>query len=833
MIGQTISHYKILEKLGAGGMGVVYKAQDIKLNRTVALKFLPLELTTDSEAVNRFINEAQTASALDHANICTIYEIDETDDGRMFICMAYYEGETLRKKVISGQLPVISAVDIAGQIANGLARAHEAGITHRDIKPENIIITTRGEVKIIDFGIAKLAGQSRLTKTGATLGTVAYMSPEQIAGKVTAHRTDIWSLGVLLYEMLAGQPPFRGEYEAALVYAIAHTTPEPIASIRAGLPPALEEVVEKAMAKSPEARYQRMDDLQADLENAGDHLQEAPTKQRSKRTKRVSRLKYIYAGIAGLMILGLIVLQIFGPQKPAPAARKSVAVLPFQNLDKNEENEYFSDGITEDIRTHLSKIGDLRVISRTSSTRYKKTEKSLRQIGAELGVGFILEGSIRRANRHLRIVSRLIDVSRDEDIWSENYDRDMADILAIQSEVARKIAQVLGTKLSPQEATRIQKKPTENLTAYDYYLKGREYYYRTRKEDNEIAVLLFKKAIALDSTFALAYAGLALAYTQRATMTLSPNWADSAIAVSEKAASIDPDLAEAYHALGYGYFASGAYEKALQAWLKTIDLNPNHAGAMGGVGTYYLEKGRIDEAMPWAKKTLALEPTNTNNYYRLGLAYFELKNYGQAVEWFNKSLELQPDFSFSHLMLNRLYLDRGDYQHAIKHSREILAKFPDDLFCLEAAGETELFAGNYQNARKYFQKVTAMDSLGRTWWGKAYTTVLGYIYWKTGQPDTARKLFKQSLEMNHQDIEQSSEYYGSYYDLAAINAIQGRKDEACDWLQKAIDAGCREYQYASHDPLFENLRSEERFKQMMAKIKAEIDEMRKHVAERD
>jgi serine/threonine protein kinase len=327
MIGQTVSHYKILEKLGAGGMGVVYKAQDLKLNRTVALKFLSLELTADSDAVNRFINEAQTASALDHANICTIHEIDETADGQLFICMAYYEGETLRKQVARGKLQVEKAIDIAKQIATGLQRAHEAGITHRDFRPENIIITTRGEIKIIDFGLAKLAGQTRLTKTGSTLGTMMYMSPEQLQGKEVDHRTDIWALGVLLYEMLAGQPPFRGDYEAALVYAIAHETYAPLTQLRPEIPDWLQSIVDKTLEKNPETRYQDLSEFLEDLQSQYDATPAAMKRVTKPRAVRKKLLKpaLLAAAFITLSLLAFVLYR-FLPKVPAvaPATHKQI-----------------------------------------------------------------------------------------------------------------------------------------------------------------------------------------------------------------------------------------------------------------------------------------------------------------------------------------------------------------------------------------------------------------------------------------------------------------------------------------------------------------------------
>ncbi len=379
MIGQTISHYRILEKLGGGGMGVVYKAEDTKLKRTVALKFLPPDLTRDPEAKERFIHEAQAASALDHNNICNIHEIGETDDGQLFIAMACYEGETLKKKIEHEQLPMDKAIDIAIQIAQGLQEAHEHGIVHRDIKPANIIITNDGVAKILDFGLAKFAGQAKLTKTGSTVGTAAYMSPEQARGLDVDHRTDIWSLGVVLFEMLTGKLPFRGDHEAAMLYTIVHEEPAQVLEHRLDIPVGLALTVSRALQKEPKERYQSMRELFNDL-------------------KSVST-----------------------PGIQLPKQEKSIVVLPFDNLSPDPDQEYFSDGLTEEIISDLSNVRALRVISRSSAMTFKGTKKKIPDIAREVNVQYVLEGSVRKAGNSLRITAQLLDAQKDAHLWAEKY----------------------------------------------------------------------------------------------------------------------------------------------------------------------------------------------------------------------------------------------------------------------------------------------------------------------------------------------------------------------------------------------------------------------------
>ncbi|HEY4643370.1 MAG TPA: protein kinase, partial [Bacteroidota bacterium] len=583
MIGQTISHYKILEKLGEGGMGVVYKAEDIKLKRTVALKFLPHHLTSTKEEEARFLQEAQAAATLNHPNVCTIFAVEE-HEGQQFIAMEYVDGVTLRQRMENAPLKLNQAISYAVQVGEALQEAHNKGIVHRDIKADNIMVNAKNQVKVMDFGLAKLKGSLKLTRSSSTVGTLAYMAPEQVQGGEVDARSDNFSFGVVLYEMLTGRTPFRGEHDAAMMYSIINEEPEPLERYLSESSPELQRILSRALEKDPDDRYQSAADMVSELRRLQKQtsrvsrkpLEEMKTSQTPASVEREPRapaveeqpeeVKKIPAGIptptgkariiaysgialAVLAVGALAVNLLFFRTEAVRADKKSIAVLPFKNLSEEKESEFFSDGITEDIITQLSKIGDLRVISRTSVMRYKESDKSIRDIGKELGVATILEGSVRRAGNQVRIVAQLIDASNDEHLWADTYDRELTQIFAIQSDIAQKIASSLKAKLTSSQKQQIEKKPTENLDAYTFYLKGREYYYRYHKQENENAVQLFKNALDLDPNYALAYAGLGDAYGQRVQrFGFAEGWLDSAVAVTDKAISIDPNLAEAYKA---------------------------------------------------------------------------------------------------------------------------------------------------------------------------------------------------------------------------------------------------------------------------------------------
>jgi serine/threonine protein kinase len=510
MIGKTVSHYKVFEKLGGGGMGVVYKAEDTRLKRTVALKFLPPTLTSDLEAKERFIHEAQAASALQHNNICVVYDIDETPDGQMFISMEYLEGETLKKKIERGPLKVEEAIDFAVQVAHGLAKAHEHGIVHRDVKPANIMVTTDGVAKIVDFGLAKLSGRTMLTKTGSTLGTAAYMSAEQARGEPADHRTDIWSLGVVLYEMLTGKRPFDAEYENALLYAILNSEPEPITAVRTGVQRELERIVSKCLAKSPAERYQHIDELVVDLRMIHPitaSLAHAATRTGVVRSRRI-RTRVLLTGIA-LVVVALGAWFFLGRESGelSQLRKKSIAVLPFSPFGRSFDDSVFADGIHDDILTQLSKISGLRVIARTSMVLYRDSKKTPLQIGDDLDVGYLLEGSTRRSGGKIRITAQLINTADEGHLWAETYDRNDADVFAVQSDIAQRISSSMEAVLSPAEKAAVEEIPTRSTEAYNYYLQGKHYWENyIDSAGNAKAAEFFEKAAEKDPTFTQAFA---------------------------------------------------------------------------------------------------------------------------------------------------------------------------------------------------------------------------------------------------------------------------------------------------------------------------------------
>ena len=645
MIGTTVSHYKIIEKLGEGGMGVVYKAEDTRLNRFAALKFLP-NLGADEEEKMRFIQEARAASSIEHNNICTVYEIGETKEGNVFIALAYYDGITLKKKIQKETLTIPGAIDIVMQTAEGLAKAHEQGITHRDIKPANIMITNDGVVKILDFGLAKLNGQSGLTTIGTTLGTTAYMSPEQASGAVVDVRTDLWSLGAVFYEMLTGEIPFKAEHDNAVIYMIINEELMPPSSLDLKIPHKLDIFIAKMMAKDPAKRFQNVDELIKNLRILKEELD---------TTEKATKIK-------------------------------SIAVLPFDNISPDKENDYFGEGLTGELIANLSRLKDFKVISRTTSMQYKNTKKDIKTIGRELSARYIIEGNVRKFGDDLRITAQLIDVDSDTQLWAETYKGKLADVFDIQEKVSKQIVDALMVKLTPTEKIELTKRPTVNAEAFDYNLRARNYLYRYSKNYIQFAIQFFDKAISLDSRYAEAYAGLGEAYAVKyAYFERKDIWLEKAMELSLKAIMYDPSLSEAYAALSLVYFYKASYDEALTAVEKALELDSNNFFGYWILARVYHTVNRDKEAIEPLRKVLELNPNFYVAYSDLRMVYESMKDAEkfneinqEGVKFFPNYLENNPDDSRARILYANFLLITGDVEKAKAEVTTALTLSPND-----------------------------------------------------------------------------------------------------------------------------------------------------------
>jgi serine/threonine protein kinase/Tfp pilus assembly protein PilF len=786
MIGKVIAHYRIIEKIGQGGMGEIYLAEDVKLERQVALKFLPRHLTEDCEARTRFEREAKAAAALNHPNIVTVYEIGE-HEGQVFIAMEYVAGETL-KEMISGSVgeeprvcpdsigiqkegehrgsplpithrpfPINQVIDIATQIASGLAAAHAKGIVHRDVKPQNILVDKDGRVKILDFGLAKLKSVSSLTKESSTLGTVHYMSPEQTMGKEVDHRTDIWSLGVALYEMLTGKLPFKGDYEQAVIYSILNEDPEKPTEIRKDIQAEFECILEKILAKDPAERYQHADDLLVDLKHLKRDSQ--PDRKPAPMVLRRKARHWMRWGIPGAVTLLVVVAAalffiIGGKTKPGPSIAtktasavqvswsRSIAVLPFKNLSDRKEDEYFSDGITEDIIAQLSKISDLKVISRTSVMRFKGTSKSIPEIGSELNVGTVLEGSVRHAGSQVRIVAQLIDARNEGHLWADTYDMELTQVFAIQSDVAQKIAFALKAKLSAGEKERIETRQTENPKAYELYLKGRFHWNRRSTNDFQKAIAYFKQALDEDPDYAKAYAGLAISYVLMPDYGFpTKEYYPKAKEAATRALEIDPSLAEAHTVMANLSEIYYDWAKAESGFKRAIELDPGYPTVRHWYSQMLCALGRLDEGLAEARRAAELDPLSLIINTNLGRVLFCLRQYDQAIDQFNKVIELDPNFPWSYYFLGIVLEQQGKLNEAMEEYQKAKRLAADHFIMWGDIGRCYARAGIRGSAQQVLREL-------QEYWKKGYAVSFGIadVYYGLGDMDPSFVWYEKSIQ---------------------------------------------------------------------------------------
>ena len=735
--GNTVAgKYKVIEELGRGGMGVVYKVEDTRLKRTVALKFLPPEFARDSEARERFVREAQAAAALDHPHICTIYEISEVD-GQTFISMAYIKGQSLKEKIASDPLELEKAINVAIQVTEGLQEAHEKGIVHRDIKPANIMLTEKGQVKIMDFGLAKLSWGVDLTKTATIMGTVAYMSPEQAKGEKVDHRTDIWSFGAMLYEMLTGKLPFRSDKDQATIYAILHEEPQSTTELRKDIPENLDKIIEKCLKKSPQKRYKDVEAILNDLKSVAMSI-EAPS-----------------------------------PSKVISEKKPSIAVLPFVNMSADPENEYFSDGLTEELINALTKVKELFVVARTSSFAFKGEKVDIREIGQRLNVDNLLEGSVRKVGNRVRITAQLVKVEDGYHLWSERYDRNMEDVFAIQDEITEKIMDKLMAALDVRRKPPEEHRPV-NLEAFDLYLKGRYYW---NKFSLDKAITYYKQAIEKDSTYALAYAAVAEAYYMLSTgfdILPSKEGMPKAREAAQKALELDPTLAEAYASLGLIALSYDWDRKAAKKYFqKALELNPNSASAHQWIEFYwtYME-ANLDKATTHLEQGLELDPLNLFIQTRLGFLSLFSRDLDRAFDQFKEIIDFEPNYALGHVGLMNVYWGKELYNEAFASGEKVLKLGPPAV---------------------------------------AYIGGLGHIYAIGGKKDKAYE-FLSELE------ERSKKGYVSSFWVAVIYIGLGEIDKAFEWLEKAYEERDSNLIYVTIPPPFDPLRSDPRYKQLLIKM---------------
>jgi serine/threonine protein kinase/Tfp pilus assembly protein PilF len=828
MIGKTISQYRIIEKLGEGGMGEVYLAEDTELNRKVALKFLPTSYANDPDFRARFKREAQAAAALNHPNIITIFDVAE-HEGRPYFSMEYVQGPSLKDALSDKETPIEKIVDLAIQVAEGLAAAHAAGVLHRDIKPQNILLDSRGRVRILDFGLAKVLTDSMITDTGSTLGTVAYMSPEQAQNVEADERSDIFSFGTVLYEMVAGQLPFKGEHHAAIIYSIVNENHEPLARYKADVPDMLQNIVNKALRKERDTRYQSTPDLLADLKElkrqytTDSLLSTAGIKtegpKRRSRTPLIAALVIVaLVAVAAIAAIQSTFMGSVKDEEPAPELiaesrwKNSIAVLPFRDFSPGRDQEYFCHGMTDAIINKLAGVEDLKTISLSSAMQYKDSEQDIKTIGRDLNVATILEGSIQREENRIRLSAQLINVEDDAHLWSETYDRELESVFAIQDEISQAIVDVLKLRLMKGDESPIGKRYTENIDAYNAYVQGR-YLWNKRTEENLLrSVEYFHTAIELDPNYALAYAGLADAWGVMPSNTGYP--LDEAVGMAKEAAAraleIDDDLADGHASMGLALMIDRDLEGAEPEFLRAIELNPGCAYAhywysmtLGNLGrqderlreleaayefdplsvvilsALMIEKaqtGDMKEAAGLFDRAVEIEPKRSTTYTNYAGALMTAGRPEEALLVHRRALEADTTYKQAHNHIAYIYGHMEDFDRAIVEADKAVHYFPDDANYYDTRGDIYAIGGKIDSAIEDYSRAIAIND-------KAYGTLvkLAACYLVKRDYQTAESMYVKMMESEDPQIKAAS-LAGRW----TIPLYQGKYKEALEMMEEPL-----------------------------------------------
>ena len=792
-------------------MGVVYKARDTKLDRDVALKFLPQHLTSSEEDRQRFIREAKAAAALNHPNICTIHSVEEYDS-KQFIAMEYIDGQTLQNKLDTRSLTLKTAVEYAVQIADALSEAHEIGIIHRDIKPGNIMVDSKDRIKVMDFGLARMNSADDLTKSGTTVGTLGYMSPEQIRNETIDHRSDIFSFGVVLYEILAGRRPFRGEHQAATLYSIANEDPPSLKEVKPDIPQKLSDIVEKLLQKEPVRRYKSTDQVSEDLKACLNELpgtvesvsipnnrSEEPSQTADDRkestdsgptsiTINLPSLKSrtgivsLAAGLSLLVLIGYGLYSLSG--SPGLPPDNTLAVLPLESVSLEPEDVQFTDGVHEELINRLAGIGDLTVIARSSVLNYLPEERDLRTIAEELGVSSLMEGTVRRAGDRLRVSVQLIDMVNLGTLWSGSYDVHLDDVFDIQSRIAREVAGELEATLSPDERQRLAERPTENTQAYNYYMQARDYLSRSRYQADYLitAEQLLRRALEEDPQFPHAWAMLGVAYSDLYWFHgHTPDRLDQMREAADRAQLLAPGLPETQLALSlYHYWSDPDHEQTLSHFESALQEFPNHPVLHHFTALTHRRLGNWDQVETHFKKAVELDPRNANHYGELSYYYFLIRDYDKALEYSDRLIELMPDAPPLFRGLQALYVLTRDA------SFDGFENWREELHPLDPVEVAPFWWGYryYSNKRKWEQALRSTKSIQgeivmeteASYWLRDYFKAT--IYDRLGKSAKALKYYEQlrhhleSLTQEHPDDPRYRVELGKVY------ARMGKTEEA-------------------------------------------------------
>ena len=819
MIGRTLGPYRVVEKLGAGGMGEVYKAHDSRLGRVVALKVLPPDLAT-SDRMQRFEQEARAASALNHPNILTIHDVGRDGDVAWF-AMEWVDGRTLREWLASGRLPVRRVVGIASEIADGLAKAHAAGIVHRDLKPENVMVTSDGFVKIVDFGIAKLAGaavgasdaQTRTlgTLAGMVIGTAGYMSPEQASGRPVDYRSDQFALGLLIYEMAAGQRPFDRPTAAQSIAAVIEADPAPLQSLNPDVPPHLAAIVSRCLAKEPAERYESTRDLARDLKSvAGTSVQTVVAAPRKAR-----RMAALYAGIAVAVAAGALWLW----NRTSPPALKPpaplLAVRPFTNLSADPSQSYFAAGITEEIRGRLSQISSLRLLSRNALDGSVDT----RRVAHDLGVTQFVDGSVRVDGVKVRVTAELIDAATQQTLWSNQYDRELADVLAVQSDVALQVANALRASLSASEQQRLGARVTGSAEAYDMYLQARTLPFFDRARDLA-AIDLLRRALAIDPRFAEGRASLAFRLVTMGYYAETSN-VDQGIAEAEAALRINPDLPMAYYTIATGYSIKGMDAQARVAFLRALELDPNNTSAMANLSVMEASFGRIGESLSWARRMFALSGRKANEFYHVSVPLISLRDDAVTGHWLLEGERRFPEFSRVQAVTAMLEVLEGRDADAAARIARAIAKHPDDE-------ELKFYRADVAFLLRSDDLGPALEALGP---GADANSVIvpesnrmrrAWLASIKGNAAGAKALLAQAERVARDKMTRGDNSPALRVELAAIATMRGDYAGGLQWLDRAYDGGYRDYGVIARDPILASIEPAAKFKEIVDRMRADV-----------